>query len=657
MIEKIDADINNNSVLQLEGPILVLGASGFVGANLFHFLNQFRNDVFAGVPQDKGWRLREIDDSKIVKIDIENSNSIDESLKRINPKTIFNFIAYGAYSFEEDQNKIYKTNLEATINLINILNELNISAFIHAGSSSEYGLNSNKPLENAECIPNSDYSISKLAITNYINMMGKKFNFPGISLRLYSVYGPLEDESRLMPNLVKLALERKFPSFVNKEVSRDFVYISDVCNAFVTAALKINKDLYGETFNIGSGNKTTIEDLAIISKKLFKIEKDPEFGNMQERKWDLTDWYSNPAKANEILEWKASIPIEEGLKKISEWMKSNKYNRKVKKTKENLEKPTKKISAIIACYKDEKSIPIMYKELSSVFKKLKIEYEIIFVNDCSPDQSKELILKISKNDPRVVGINHSRNFGSQMAFVSGMEIAKGDSVVLLDGDLQDPPKIIEKFYEKWEEGYDVVYGVRAKREMKRIVEFQYKMFYKVFSKFSYLDIPRDAGDFSLLDKKVVKVILNFQEKDLFLRGIRAYVGFNQVGVEYFRPERRFGKSTNNFFKNIDWAKKGIFSFSNSPLAFLTASGFILLIISFILIMTFIILRIIYPDIAPEGATTILVSIFTFGALNILAIGIVGEYIGKILIEVKQRPRLIRESIIRNGIIKNEKNIS
>ena len=299
----------------------------------------------------------------------------------------------------------------------------------------------------------------------------------------------------------------------------------------------------------------------------------------------------------------------------------------------------------------------MYKELSSVFKRLKIEYEIIFVNDCSPDQSKELILKISKNDPRVVGINHSRNFGSQMAFVSGMEIAKGDSVVLLDGDLQDPPKIIEKFYEKWEEGYDVVYGVRAKREMKRIVEFQYKMFYKVFSKFSYLDIPRDAGDFSLLDKKVVKVILNFQEKDLFLRGIRAYVGFNQVGVEYFRPERRFGKSTNNFFKNIDWAKKGIFSFSNSPLAFLTASGFILLIISFILIMTFIILRIIYPDIAPEGATTILVSIFTFGALNILAIGIVGEYIGKILIEVKQRPRLIRESIIRNGIIKNEKNIS
>ncbi len=306
------------------------------------------------------------------------------------------------------------------------------------------------------------------------------------------------------------------------------------------------------------------------------------------------------------------------------------------------------ISAIIACYKDEQAIPIMYEELKKVFHKINVDYEIIFVNDASPDNSQQAIHNLSLADDKVIGILHSRNFGSQMAFRSGMEISSKDSVVLLDGDLQDPPELISKFYEKWREGYEVVYGRRVKREMNKLWEIQYKIFYKIFALFSYIKIPRDAGDFSLIDKKVVRWLLKFPERDLFMRGLRAYVGFKQIGVNYIRPERRFGKTTNSFYKNIDWAKKGIFSFSNTPLTIMTTLGLILMLISIIIVIVVATLRILYPDIAPKGSTTILITIISFGSLNLLALGIIGEYIAKILIEVKGRPRLIRQSITRNG---------
>jgi glycosyltransferase involved in cell wall biosynthesis len=236
-----------------------------------------------------------------------------------------------------------------------------------------------------------------------------------------------------------------------------------------------------------------------------------------------------------------------------------------------------------------------------------------------------------------------------MAFRSGMEMATKDSVVLLDGDLQDPPELIEDFYVKWQAGFDVVYGRRVKRDMPWYWGIQYKLFYRIFAAFSYINIPHDAGDFSLIDRRVMGWLLQFPERDLFMRGLRAYVGFKQTGVDYVRPERMFGRSTNNFLKNVDWAKKGIFSFSNTPLTMLTAAGIVLLTLSTLIATTVAVLRALYPDIAPRGATTILIAILMFGSLNLFAIGIVGEYVSKIMTEVKSRPRLIRSAIIRAGM--------
>ena len=290
----------------------------------------------------------------------------------------------------------------------------------------------------------------------------------------------------------------------------------------------------------------------------------------------------------------------------------------------------------------------MHQRLTATFEKLGIDYEIIFVNDGSPDDSAEVIERISTNDPHVIGIRHSRNFGSQMAFRSGMEMATKDGVVLLDGDLQDPPELIASMYEKWHDGYDVIYGERVKRDMPPIWGLLYKAFYRVFAAFSYIKIPLDAGDFSLMDRRVVGWLLNCPERDLFVRGLRAYVGFRQTGVQYIRPERQFGRSTNSFFKNIAWAKTGIFSFSYTPLTILTSTGIALLLLSLSAALLAIVLRLVEPNIVPPGLTTILVVVLFLGSFNVFAVGVIGEYIAKIMAEVKARPRLIRAAITRHG---------
>lgn len=306
----------------------------------------------------------------------------------------------------------------------------------------------------------------------------------------------------------------------------------------------------------------------------------------------------------------------------------------------------KKISAIIACYNDAQAIPIMHKRLTNTFREIGIDYEIIFVNDGSPDNSEELLRKLVKSDEHVIGVNHSRNFNSQMAFTSGMDIAVGDAIVFLDGDLQDPPEIIKKFYKKWMEGYDVVYGVRTKREAPILMAIAYKLFYRIFHKISYIQIPLDAGDFSLIDSKVFNVLKQFPERDRFLRGLRAWVGFKQTGIKYIRPERMFGKTTNNFLKNFQWATKGIFSFSYVPLQLMTLLSLLVFFLSLLGMIAQIILRFLLPS-TPLGVTTVLVAVLFIGAIQLLGISILGEYIGKIFEEAKQRPRYIVKSIFKN----------
>jgi nucleoside-diphosphate-sugar epimerase/glycosyltransferase involved in cell wall biosynthesis len=637
-------------VKALRGPILVLGAGGFVGGNLLRMLLKHRDDVYGVVRVLPAWRLDGVEKRHIFEIDLTDLAATRNMVGKLGPATLFDCIAYGAYSFETDFNLIYKTNFTALVQLVELLAQTSFAALIHAGSSSEYGLNSAGPAENASLQPNSHYAVSKAAASDYITYVGKVRRLPVANLRLYSVYGPYEDVSRLIPNLVAKGMRGEFPPFVDPQTSRDFVYVDDVCAALIMAAAKLTPDIYGESFNIGTGRKTTIAELAQVARRVFAIPTEPPFGDMAGRAWDLTDWYAAPAKAEKLLGWSAQTDLAEGLEHTAAWLRTVDPAEFSTLTKRNAKPRRRSLSAIIACYMDAQAIPIMYRRLTDTFQKIDVDYEIIFVNDGSPDDCAVQILELSKTDPRVLGISHSRNFGSQMAFRSGMEMSVMQGCVLLDGDLQDPPELIEKFVTKWSEGADVVYGRRVARDMPAIWGLLYKAFYRIFAKFSYVNIPHDAGDFSLIDRRVVGWLLQCPERDLFLRGLRAYVGFRQTGVDYFRPKRMFGESTNNLWKNLEWAKRGIFSFSNTPLKLLTAGGVLLLALSLVLGFVLAILRVWLPDIVPRGFTTVLLFSLFFGAINLFAIGLVGEYVAKIMEEVKARPRLIRAGLIRNGEI-------
>jgi dolichol-phosphate mannosyltransferase len=226
-----------------------------------------------------------------------------------------------------------------------------------------------------------------------------------------------------------------------------------------------------------------------------------------------------------------------------------------------------------------------------------------------------------------------------------MRLASGDAVVLLDGDLQDPPELIEEMVARWREGYDVVYGERIQREASLPMQLAFKAFYRLYRRLSYIDIPVDAGDFSLIDRRVLNVLNTLPEKNRFVRGLRAWVGFRQTAVRYVRPERPYGRSTNNLVRNLGWARKAIFSFSFAPLELITVLALVTVATSFLAIVTEIAIRLLRPQWVPPGLTTVIVIILFMGGIQLLCLSIIGSYLAHIYDEVKGRPPYVVNRVI------------
>lgn len=312
-------------IKKLHGPILILGAGGFIGINLLKTLLLYRKDVF-GVSRSKkkNWRFisAKIPARNVIDSDITNKKDIEKIFKKVKPLTVFNLAAYGAYAKQNDYREIYKTNALSTVDVLEELKRIPFKAYVHAGSQSEYGLNAKGPKETAELIPNSHYAVSKIGNYFLLKYYGKVEKLPVVHLRLYSAYGPWEESDRLMPVLVAKAIRKSLPNFVAPTISRDFIYIDDVVSAFILAAAKIQKKMYGEVFNVATGKKTTIKQLAYMVKEMFDISEDPKFSTMKNRNWDVVDWFGSNAKIKRVLGWKPTHSLKQGLLKTAEWQKN-----------------------------------------------------------------------------------------------------------------------------------------------------------------------------------------------------------------------------------------------------------------------------------------------------------------------------------------------
>jgi dolichol-phosphate mannosyltransferase len=297
------------------------------------------------------------------------------------------------------------------------------------------------------------------------------------------------------------------------------------------------------------------------------------------------------------------------------------------------------ISIVVPVYNEEAVLPELYRRISQVMDETDNSWELILVNDGSRDNSADVIHGLNQKDSRVKGISFSRNFGFQEAVTAGLAYTSGQAVILSDADLQDPPEVIPQMIAKWREGVDVVYGVRISREGETwFKKFTAKAFYRVIYRITSVKIPLDTGDFRLMDRRVVDAIMRMPERNRFLRGMVPWVGFRQAGIEYQRAARFAGESKfNSVRKMLPFAVDAITSFSYFPLQLATYLGFMMAIISALMIMAVIGVRLFGPDEPLLGQATTLVAVLFLGGVQLISLGIIGEYLGRIYDEVKGRP--------------------
>ena len=315
--------------------MLITGATGFVGTNLARHLVESGHQVSVllrpgykakladnTVAQDflqikdriQSWN-NEVD---LIEADLLSVDSIKEKLLAIKPDWIFNLAAHGAYSWQNDTLAIVSSNVTALANLLDESSKIGFEAFVNAGSSSEYGLKDHAPLETEEARPNSLYAVTKMVGTYLCGVIARRYNLLVSTLRLYSVYGPYEDERRLIPTLIRHGLQGELPPLVNPSIARDFIYIDDVCRAFVLAALANTKEI-GAVYNIGTGVQTTIEEVVQTARRVMSIGGMPVWGSMNDRSWDTSIWIANCEKAVKVLQWHAAVDFESGLKQTVAW--------------------------------------------------------------------------------------------------------------------------------------------------------------------------------------------------------------------------------------------------------------------------------------------------------------------------------------------------
>jgi polyisoprenyl-phosphate glycosyltransferase len=302
--------------------------------------------------------------------------------------------------------------------------------------------------------------------------------------------------------------------------------------------------------------------------------------------------------------------------------------------------PRQLLSVVAPFYYSTETIPEFYRRLKAVMVGLEaeIDHELVFVNDGSTDDTLAMLRELASRDPHVRIIDLSRNFGHQIAITAGIDAARGDAVVVIDDDLQDPPEVVVEMLEKWREGYKVVYGVRAKRKGESAFKVaSAKLFYRLLNRLSEMPLPLDTGDFRLMDRKVVEAFKAMREENRYVRGMVAWIGFKQVGLPYERDARYAGETHYNMRRMLELAVAGIMSFSRKPLEISTRFGMLVTLIAFFAGIWVIIGKLVHPDTVIAGWTSVLIAVLFMGGVQLISIGVLGAYLGRVFYETKRRP--------------------
>jgi dolichol-phosphate mannosyltransferase len=300
---------------------------------------------------------------------------------------------------------------------------------------------------------------------------------------------------------------------------------------------------------------------------------------------------------------------------------------------------TPEVSVVVPLYNEQENLPELHRRLTASLTELGVTYQLLFVNDGSRDRTAALLDDLAQADGRLTVIHLSRNFGHQAAITAGIDHAAGRAVMLMDGDLQDPPEVLGQFLAAWRQGGDVVYAIRTKRKEGLLMRAAYALFYRLLRGISDLDIPLDSGDFCLMDQKVVTALRRLPERQRFVRGLRTFVGFRQVGVAYERAARHAGQPKYTLRRLVRLAIDGLVGFSGFPLTLVTYCGLFSFGLALILTV-WVLVDAWYRHTAPQGWASTLVIMLFLGAVQLLSLGIVAEYIRRIFLEAMQRPTYI-----------------
>lgn len=304
-----------------------------------------------------------------------------------------------------------------------------------------------------------------------------------------------------------------------------------------------------------------------------------------------------------------------------------------------------KISIVIPLFNEQAVMPQLIQRLTTVLNSCELSTEIVLIDDGSTDDTRELIRQICLKDPRFMGVFLSRNHGHQLALSAGLKLCRGtEAAMIMDGDLQDPPELILDFYSKISEGYDVIYAVREKRKEGPLKRFLYWAYYRVQRSVTNFNIPLDSGDFGMLSRRALNHLNDMPEQSRYLRGMRSWIGFKQYGYRYERLARAAGETSYTFKQLFALAYNGIFNFSEFPVKFITRMGLYSILISFIYLSYVFIRKILFNDV-PAGFTTLIVAIVLFSGVQLISIGLIGEYVLRIYNQVRNRPLYIIDKVI------------